>query len=289
MPNNQPTPFDLLVLLFIMGVELLCLVFFPLMTGLSWRLIRYTWKRGVLLGAGISLLWLPMFIVGVATIDFSSQRQDLPESMDPVVRIIAGVVLGCILVLLIPLRATYYHVAKSEWARIRGTLELSLAGPPRTRLLGIGVGIGVGLANLVITLIVFHIFKVEEPADPEFLKMFPSVEQMSYAQLALPVAGFAIAAAIVEELIFRGGILGFFLRITKNRTGPAWVFIVATALLWALLHIPNTDHPFLKVMQIFTLGIALGWMMRQWGLASTMAAHIALNAGAVISQFFIPE
>ena len=152
------------------------------------------------------------------------------------------------------------------------------------------MGVVVGLVNLIATLFVFHYFQVKEPpADPEFVKLFPNFTQMSPAVLAVPLACFAGSAAVVEELIFRGGILGFLLRITRNNTVLAWVFITAVALVWAVLHYPNTTSPFLKIMQIFTLGIALGAMTRQWGLGSAIAGHVTLNIGAVIANVFLPD
>ena len=77
--------------------------------------------------------------------------------------------------------------------------------------------------------------------------------------------GYGISAAIVEELAFRGGLLAFLLRITGNRTLYAWVWIIVTAFLWALLHYLNTDNPGLKLAQIFILGVAFGFMARRWG------------------------
>jgi hypothetical protein len=41
-------------------------------------------------------------------------------------------------------------------------------------------------------------------------------------------------------------------------------------------------------MQIFTLGVALGAMARQWGLGSAIAGHVTLNIGAVIANVIFP-
>jgi membrane protease YdiL (CAAX protease family) len=289
MPQ-QPDVFDLLVLLFLLAVEGACLIFFLLMTGLSYRLIARTWKRGLLLGAGVSALWIPLAALAVVCVDFSSQRQDIPRNVEPFVRVFLALIFLAVLVALVPLRATYYHVAKSEWSRVRGNFDRALAGPPRSRLLGIIVGMFVGLVSLAVTVVVFHYFHVKEPAtNPDLVKLFPAIAGMSSAALAFPIGCLAVAAAVTEELIFRGGILGVFLRITRNQTLFAWFFITAVAFLWALLHIPNTDHPFLKVVQIFTFGIVLGAMTRRWGIGSAISAHVSLNACAVILSIFIPD
>jgi membrane protease YdiL (CAAX protease family) len=289
MPHPSEV-FDLLVLLFLFVVEGACLLFFLVMTGLSYRLIPRTWKRGLLLGALVSALWIPLAMLAVIHVDFSSQRQDVPLDAEPFVRVLLALIFLAVLIALIPLRAAYYHVAKTEWSRLRGHFDFALTGPPRSRLRGAIIGILVGLFSLAITVPCFQFFHVSEPpANPELIDLFPAIARMSSASLAFPIGCLAVAAAVTEELIFRGGILGFLLRISHNQPLLAWVFIVAVALLWALLHIPNTDHPFLKVLQIFILGIVLGGMTRRWGLGSAISAHVTLNAGAAVLSIFIPN
>lgn len=84
------------------------------------------------------------------------------------------------------------------------------------------------------------------------------------------------AAAIGEELLFRGAVqrwLGVWLK-------SPWPAIVLTSLFWAILHAPNTDAPFMKLGQIFLIGLALGAVANRYGVESTILAHVGLNVGA---------
>jgi membrane protease YdiL (CAAX protease family) len=122
-----------------------------------------------------------------------------------------------------------------------------------------------------------------------YQRFFPGLATSPFWVQFAAVLSMASAAALVEEMIFRGGILGFFLRITGNKTCTAWFIIAAVSLLWAVLHIPNTDKPGAKILQIFLLGLACGALMRRWGLGSTIAAHLTLNICSVLAIPFFPE
>lgn len=288
MPKPQEI-LDLLMMLILLSIEGACLIFYGVMTAFSYRLVARTWNRGLLFGAVVSVLWLPLALLAVFGVDLKAIQADLSYGAEIFIRFFLVFLVLIGLVVLVPLRAAYYHVAKSEWSLLRGDFDLALLGPRRSRLLGISVGMAAGLVNLIVALVVFHYFQVKEPLDPEFTRLFPGYAQMSPAVLAVPLACFVVAAAVVEELIFRGGILGFLLRISRNNTALAWVFITFVAFIWALLHYPNTNSPVLKIMQIFTLGIALGATTRQWGLSSAIAGHVTLNIGAVIANIVFPD
>ena len=84
----------------------------------------------------------------------------------------------------------------------------------------------------------------------------------------------AVGAPIVEELFFRGLVLGSLLR----RFG-APVGIVVSALLFAFAHFQTVQFPGLAVF-----GVVLGLLAWRTGrLGPGIAAHAAFNAGAVIS------
>ena len=83
-------------------------------------------------------------------------------------------------------------------------------------------------------------------------KLFPGMENANGLLVIIALAGFVCSAAIVEEFIFRGIILGWLLRLKCYKTLWAWVFIAAVAFLWALLHTyPNTNRPMVKSLADF--------------------------------------
>ena len=73
--------------------------------------------------------------------------------------------------------------------------------------------------------------------------------------------GLVVVAPIGEETLFRG----FLFRGWYRSARDTWVAIVATALLWALIHVQY--NPYL-IAQIFLYGLVLGWF--RWKSGSTI-------------------
>jgi uncharacterized protein len=89
--------------------------------------------------------------------------------------------------------------------------------------------------------------------------------------LALVVVG-----PIGEEMLFRG----FLFRGWYRSARDTWVAIIATALLWALLHVQY--NPYL-IAQVFLYGLLLGWF--RWKSGSTiltMLLHGLVNFEGIV-------
>ena len=85
-----------------------------------------------------------------------------------------------------------------------------------------------------------------------------------------------VLAPIVEEITFRG----FFYRGFVRKPGLEPVAIVVISLAWTMLHI---QYDWQDLLQIFIIGIALGWV--RWSSGSTlltMFLHALLNLWAMI-------
>ncbi len=269
--GNPPDIEQLVYSLIALAVESATLAFFIVMTCLTWRQIRATWRRGLLGGLLLLVLSIPMAVLEIIYLDVSRLAQGIPPEMEGLLRVGVGVLTAVILIAIVPLRVMYYHVASAEWGRVRGSMAIGLAGPIVTRRLGIAVGVAAGLAAVALTMVAFHLLDIHEgEAIRQVEKMFPNMDSTPGFWNATATLGFVSVAAIVEELIFRGGILGFLLRISGNRPVLAWVFISAVALFWALLHIPNTDQPLAKVAQIFLFGLVLAQIIH--GVSETTAS-----------------
>jgi membrane protease YdiL (CAAX protease family) len=67
-----------------------------------------------------------------------------------------------------------------------------------------------------------------------------------------------IGAPLAEELIFRGQI---FAALAQSRVGTAGA-TVFTSVGWALLH---ATEPWLMMLFIFVMGLALGWLLVRFG------------------------
>ena len=84
-----------------------------------------------------------------------------------------------------------------------------------------------------------------------------------------------VVAPIAEEIVFRG-----FLYRGLARPGREILAIVVIAAAWALLHI---QYDWIGMLQIFMLGLVLGWF--RWASGSTtlsIVMHILINLEAVI-------
>ncbi|HSD84872.1 MAG TPA: CPBP family intramembrane glutamic endopeptidase [Anaerolineae bacterium] len=89
--------------------------------------------------------------------------------------------------------------------------------------------------------------------------------------------------AFVEELIFRLGIQNYLgAKLINKRYGYASA-IVLTTVLWTLGHVGSLDPDWVKLLQIFPLGLALGWLYRKQGIESTILVHGLFNVlGALV-------
>ena len=88
-----------------------------------------------------------------------------------------------------------------------------------------------------------------------------------------------VVTPIAEEAVFRG----FLFRGWLRSPNAAWPVIIATAALWALIHI---QYDWYVTGQIFVFGLLLGWM--RWATGSTlltMLMHALINLEGMIETF----
>ena len=171
---------------------------------------------------------------------------------------------GCVLGLVIAGILIFWHcaiwiVAAVEWKKYN---EGSF---PSNRKVAQGQGMAMASSFLfgalfaVITVAIFHLLKVEDGDTFKFLTALMSSLQgkgSSY-RLLIAVSSF-IGIAIKEEVIFRGALQGFLLRLSKDNKWLEVLSIAIVSFLWALLHLANASAPWLKVLQIFIFGLIIG-------------------------------
>jgi len=103
--------------------------------------------------------------------------------------------------------------------------------------------------------------------------------------LAPMLVAAVIAAPAGEEILFRG----FLFRGWARSERSAWPAIIAISTLWAALHI---QYDWAGVLQIFVVGLFLGWMRRRSGSTLlTFLLHALFNLEGTIEtvlqvQFF---
>lgn len=83
-------------------------------------------------------------------------------------------------------------------------------------------------------------------------------------------------------MFFRLGIQNYLGAKLNNRRYGYAIAVVLTAVLWSLAHVGSLDPDWVKLAQIFPLGLALGWLYRRQGVESTIMAHALFNILAVL-------
>ena len=83
--------------------------------------------------------------------------------------------------------------------------------------------------------------------------------------------------AVLEEVIYRLGVQGFLVRRLKLSGRTVWIAIVASAALWTAAHAGTLDPNWVKMVQLFPLGLALGVLLRDYGLEIAILAHAFFN------------
>ena len=112
---------------------------------------------------------------------------------------------------------------------------------------------------------------------PALAEYFPGLAEACPSVRVLVALPMGIYAALAEEIVFRGALLGFLLRVGRERRGAVVVGALVTSIAWAMLHLGATDMPLLKLVQIFLLGLGLAALTRRWGLEAAIMAHLGTN------------
>jgi sodium transport system permease protein len=147
--------------------------------------------------------------------------------------------------------------------------------PPRTALLAVVCGAGFWVASAGLLELQYSVW----PAPPEVLEFFRRL----HAKLdlwplwsgAFSLFAIAVWPAVVEELAFRGALLGAFRALLGDTAAVA-----LTAGLFAVIHIVPGYY---RVPFTFALGAALGALrVRTGSIVPGIVAHAVLNATTVV-------
>jgi ABC-2 type transport system permease protein/sodium transport system permease protein len=191
-------------------------------------------------------------------------------------QLIAGAVMLAVLFGVIP-------IAVARWQGVALVPGFQLRPAPLVALLG-AIVLGAALAPLAYELIIVsQALGIATLSDEDLAGKAPLVQrlvgQWRALSPALVLAAIAIVPAIVEELFFRGYLLG----AMRGRL-PAWLAIAFGAMVFGLFHasvggLIATE----RVLSSMALGIALGWVC--WTTRSVipgMCLH-AVSNGIVVS------
>ena len=138
------------------------------------------------------------------------------------------------------------------------------------------------IIGVVASAILFSVilFKLTSPGLSDAVKQLSESQGVKLGisdEPSVLLALIVVAFAFSEEIIFRLGIQNYLakqFRLTGNRY---WVAVVLTSGLWSLAHANILNPEWVKIVQIFPLGIALGFLFKKYGLESCILAHGIFN------------
>ncbi len=146
---------------------------------------------------------------------------------------------------------------------------------PNSILAVIGVIAG-GIAFSVI------LFKLTSPQLSESLKELTKLQGAKLGisdEPSVLLALVVITFAFSEEILFRLGIQNYLAKQFKLTDSKYWIAVVLTSGLWSIAHANILNPEWVKIVQIFPLGIALGFLFKKSGLESCILAHGIFNIG----------
>jgi hypothetical protein len=91
--------------------------------------------------------------------------------------------------------------------------------------------------------------------------------------------------AFVEELIYRGcfqPIVANWSPKTRGTPAASWRAIVIIAAVWTLGHAGSLAPDWVKFLQMFPMGLFLGWWYRKAGLIGSLLVHLGFNITMVL-------
>jgi len=134
--------------------------------------------------------------------------------------------------------------------------------------------LGVTAVSILYSILLFLLTKphMSELAQQKFGAPSANLESAVTIQGIFVLFEFAIA----EEIVFRLGIQNFLVKYLKLQNNY-WIAIVITSALWTLGHAGVLEPEWVKLAQIFPIGLLLGWLYKKFGAESTMLAHGIFN------------
>ena len=141
--------------------------------------------------------------------------------------------------------------------------------------------IGVIVGGIVFSVILFKL------TSPQLSESLMELTKLQGAKLGISdepsvlLALIVITFAFSEEILFRLGIQNYLAKQFKLTENRYWIAIVLTSGLWSIAHANILNPEWVKIVQIFPLGIALGFLFKKSGLESCILAHGIFNLGMI--------
>lgn len=133
------------------------------------------------------------------------------------------------------------------------------------------------VATMVWSILSIQFFQVTTEVEMSEEFFLADIVQRPWVEFAA-LTVFVVILAILEELIFRGGIQG---ALEKTRVGVPGAILISS-LVWSLGHVGYLEPHGIKELQILGLGIIFGVAKARHGLRWAVLLHVANNLLAMM-------
>jgi membrane protease YdiL (CAAX protease family) len=282
--NDAPFYHAILILVIQNALWILVMVLICLNPGA----LKKHYRAGIFIGVIIFFISLPQTIASICCLDMNGLLKSfrLPPLPQAHMVMFISLALATMLVVQFLSIAWYtvlYAVAAGEWEHYRPKpfpLLMRQGPPPWAALAWASL---FGIATAAVSGIVFKALRIDSGETiKQLIKMYPKFFSLPPVVMVIIILSMLITAAILEELMFRGALQGFLLRLSGNDRTAVILSVVLVSVLWALLHIENSNMPAVKCAQIFLIGLVLSEFARRRGIETAMAGHIALNVATLV-------
>jgi len=135
------------------------------------------------------------------------------------------------------------------------------------------------------------LFKLTTPHISAFLKQLSETQSARLGAGSRPsllTALVVLEFAFSEEIVFRLGIQNYLAKQFKLEGSRYWIAILLTTLFWSLAHANTLDPEWVKIAQVFPLGLALGYLFRKYGVEMCILVHGVFNLIMIfLTQYLI--
>ncbi|QQE11049.1 CPBP family intramembrane metalloprotease [Planctomycetota bacterium] len=248
------------------------------------------WEVGVIVGLTVTIIWMPQKLMGAMVVSHLSESF-LPEFVAAMIRM---VVLGCVIILWYMMTfgtgASYWSDAHQGGYVLLDKKQIQGRGWDGiwTKLL---LSVLIGFVLSVITLAAFHLIGISKgnisQQNADVLRETGVLEKIPSIIYIMAMFSYVMFAAITEEIAFRGLLLPWLAKLFGWKDGYAigfWIGAVIVSIVWAFMHITNSNMPAVKIAQIFIIGLFFCWMAKKWGVESAIFGHLSLNITATLSS-----
>ncbi len=133
----------------------------------------------------------------------------------------------------------------------------------------------VALVGVIYSVVLFVLFS---PRISENMRRAFDMGSMGSAPtVTVYIVLFLLLVALGEEIVFRLGVQSFLARYLRLSPNRYWIAIVATTILWTMGHAGALEPAWVKLVQIFPMGLMLGWLCQRYGVESSILAHMVFN------------